>query len=231
MEPWLKLPPTTAGEFPDFVNTPQLLNAARCYLARYPISGHRSDPFRSSIVPWMLATKSRLLDRLDRLRTMTSSQPISVTSSRMKEPIPSDSSFLDQSLKKHIEWFDTSAFTQLSSRHPLISPSTDISSPFVKQNLTLLAQRKTRILVHCGTAEWFYEPIVEVLAAATMACVDIRLVENRGGLHSEACLRSPERGGPAKILQDEILDFLGLGQKPSDEKGYEISMIEEGSVV
>jgi hypothetical protein len=165
------------------------VNAARCYLARYPFCGHRSDPFRSSIVPWVLATKSRLEDRLDRLRTITSSQPISVTSSRMKESIPSDSSFPHQPLKTHLEWFDTSAFTQLSSRHPLISPSTDTSSPFVKQTLTLLAERKTRILVHCGTAEWFYEPIVELVAAAIMACVDIRLVENRGGLHSEACLR------------------------------------------
>ena len=108
----------------------------------------------------------------------------------------------------HLDWLDESFFSDLSAHHPLISPSTDISSPFVRHTLGLLAVRRTKLLIHCGTAEWFRDPIVELAGAAQHAGVDINLVENEGGLHSEACLSWPERGGPAELLQRSILACL-----------------------
>jgi hypothetical protein len=211
-----------AGEYPDFVNTPQLLNAARCYLARYPMPGEDIDPFHSAIHSWFALTKERFINNIDlflsdlapgrQLRSVTSSDESKYTySSEELVPIPPET---------HLGWFDSSVFTQLSTRHPLISPSTDVTSPFVRHTLSLLAKAGTRLLVHCGTAEWFYDPIIDLALAAKEEGVDLTLVENSGGLHSEACLRSPERGGPAGILQAEILDFLGesLGSNPSYEE-------------
>lgn len=108
----------------------------------------------------------------------------------------------------HLDWFDESTFISLSTHHPLISPSADISSPFVQRTLELLAARQTKLLIHCGTAEWFYGPIIDLASAAKEAGVNIQLVENEGGLHPEACLSWPERGGPAEVLQQSILVCL-----------------------
>jgi hypothetical protein len=108
----------------------------------------------------------------------------------------------------HLGWFNESSFIKHSSHHPLISPSTNISSPFVQHTLGLLAARGTRILFHCGTAEWFYRSIVDMADAAKEAGMDVTLVENVGGLHSEACLSWPERGGAAATLQQSILTCL-----------------------
>lgn len=198
-----------SGEYPDFVNTPQLLNAARCYLARYQIPGENIDHFHSAIYSWLAPTKERFIDNIAllwsviipgrQLRSVTSSDESKYTNpSEELVPIPPET---------HLGRFDSSLFTQLSSRHPLISPSTDVTSPFVRHTLSLLAKTGTRLLVHCGTAEWFHDPIIELARAAKEEGVDLVLVENPGGLHSEACLRSPERGGPAGILQAEILTF------------------------
>jgi hypothetical protein len=78
----------------------------------------------------------------------------------------------------------------------------------VTNTLALIASHRTQILIHCGTAEWFYGPIIDLASAAKESGVDIRLVENEGGLHSEACLSWPERGGAAEVLQESILACL-----------------------
>jgi hypothetical protein len=162
-QPWLKLPPTSPGLFPDFVNTPQLTNAANCYLARYPPSSHQHS---TGVCP-------------------------------LEEP------------KSHLDWFHESMFQVLSAHHPLISPGADASSPFVRHTLDVLAKRRVRVLFHCGTAEWFHGPIVDLAAAAKDAGVNSTLVEIEGGLHSEACLSWPEQGGVAETLQQSILACLG----------------------
>jgi hypothetical protein len=108
----------------------------------------------------------------------------------------------------HLDWFNDSIFTNLSAHHPLISPAADTSSPFVQYTLKILAKRRTKMMIHYGTAEWFYGPGLDFANAAKGAGVDLDLVENEGGLHSEACLSWPERGGPAEVLQRSLLALL-----------------------
>jgi hypothetical protein len=157
-----------AGEYPDFVNTPQLLNAARCYFARYPIPGETIDPFHSAIYSWFAPTKERFIDNIPLLLSVIipGRQWRSVTSSNESKYTNPSEELVPIHPETHLGWFDSSVFTQLSARHPLISPSTDVTSPFVRHTLSLLAKTGTMLLVHCGTAEWFHGPIVDLALAA-----------------------------------------------------------------
>lgn len=68
ISPWLSLPPTPSTPYPDFLDTPQLLNAARSYMARFPIVAHRPDPFSSELSLWRKAYMQRaraLVSKLD----------------------------------------------------------------------------------------------------------------------------------------------------------------------
>jgi hypothetical protein len=110
--------------------------------------------------------------------------------------------------KTHIGWLDESTFTQLSSHHPLISPSTDLSSSFVQRTLELLAHNGTTLFLYLGTAEWFYQPAINFSEEAREAGMKVILVEDLGGFHVEGCVMSPDLGGPAARLQQKLLEFL-----------------------
>lgn len=107
----------------------------------------------------------------------------------------------------HLDWLEEATFTELSSHHPLISPATDLSSPFVQRTLELLAGR-VRLLLHCGTAEWFYDPAVNFARTAREADVRVRLEEKKGGFHVEGCVMPPELHAPSAELRLHLLDFL-----------------------
>jgi hypothetical protein len=165
-------------------------------MARYPTS----IPRQTSIAAWL----SRGIDNLQ--KSIGGKKPSGSPARISTEPFPDS----PKEPKAHLDWLDESMFSNLSTHHPLISPSADIASPFVRRTLELLAFHGTKISIHCGTAEWFYLPIVDLASAAKVAGVDVSLVENEGGLHSKACLSWPERGGPAAVLQRQILQACGV---------------------
>jgi hypothetical protein len=208
-QPWLALPPTTPTGYPDLVNEPQLLNAARCYLARYPLLKHRPDPFSSDLSVWLTAL-SRSVTRLshivmtpffpwrrwtkDRHHTLAQSLSEDVLQPRELKHVPPDLQ----------SWLDGSTFEQLSSHHPFVSPSTDIDSPFVMRVLDILAKHHTRLFVHCGSAEWFCEPSRRFASAASRAGVETVLEEEEGGYHIESCVMPAELGGAGARLVNAI---------------------------
>lgn len=109
---------------------------------------------------------------------------------------------------RHLDWLEEATFSQFSSHHPFISPCSDADSPFVQHSLKLLARNSTRMLMHCGTAEWFYEPAIGFARAAKSAGMKVRVVENIGGLHVEGCVLPPDLGGAGAELQQCLIDFL-----------------------
>jgi len=211
IQPWLALPPAQDSSYPDFVDVPQLLNAARCYMARYPILPHRPDPFSSDLLIWSAALRQYL-------RTVLTKLPLShfvYSTHRPPSSVPTRSADtpgipfpLNKSSSPH-EWLEIPILHKLSSHHPLVSPSSDPSSPFVRNVLRAFAQNGTRILLHVGTAEWFYLPSIQFAVAAQNAGVDLRLHEEKGGQHSEACVLPAEMGGRAQRLVEGVLDWLG----------------------
>jgi hypothetical protein len=190
------------------VNEPQLLNAARCYLARYPLLKHRPDPFSSDLSVWLTAL-SHSATRLSHI-VLT---PFFPWRRRAK-----DHHYLAQSLSEDVlhprrlehvppdlqSWLDESTFEQLSSHHPFVSPSTDIDSPFVTRVLDTLAKHHTRLFVHCGSAEWFCEPSRRFASAASRAGVETVLEEEVGGHHIESCVMPAELGGAGARLVNAI---------------------------
>jgi hypothetical protein len=113
--------------------------------------------------------------------------------------------------KTHIGWIDESTFTSLSSHHPLISPSTDISSPFVKHTLEILAHHGMKVFMYVGTAEWFYDSAIRFTREAEKAGIEVVYAEERGGYHVEGCVMPPDLGGPAARLQSRLIQFLCHG--------------------
>jgi hypothetical protein len=64
------------------------------------------------------------------------------------------------------------------------------------------------MFIHCGTAEWFYEPGIAFAREAEKRGVKVVLHEDKGGFHVEGCVMPPDLGGAAARLQDKVLDFL-----------------------
>jgi hypothetical protein len=115
---------------------------------------------------------------------------------------------LRKSPKTHMGWLDESTFTQLSSHHPLLSPSTDLSLPFVQHTLDLLARNGITLFLYVGTAEWFYQPAISFSQEAEKAGIQVIVAEDLGGYHVEGCVMPPDLGGPAARLQKRLLEFL-----------------------
>jgi len=111
--------------------------------------------------------------------------------------------------KSNLAWLDEWTFSQLTSHHPFVSPSTDLDSRFVQHTLGLLARNRTRMLLHCGTAEWFYDPAIGFAGAAKAAGIEIQVAESLGGFHVEGCVLPPDLGGAGARLQQTLIDFLG----------------------
>ncbi|ORY26679.1 Alpha/Beta hydrolase protein [Naematelia encephala] len=209
ISPWLSLPPTPSSDYPDLVDSPQLLNAARCYMARFPILKHRPDPFSSEM--------SHLITRLSHL-TFTL-VPILFAPHRYPRSMHTSEVIQDEVLQptnallgldialEH--WLEAFAFISLSSHHPLVSPGTDVDSPFVRQVLNIMKREGTRLMIHVGTAEWFCEPCLRFAKAADDCGVQVEVQVEKGGLHIESCLLLGEMGGSAGRLVEGILDWMG----------------------
>lgn len=187
-----------------------LLGAARCYLARFPIIKHRPDPFVSDLRIWANAVDQHARRYFDALSRMLHAngwpllprpkRQYSITeemAAKQLDPKP-----LWQVPSTLRGWLEPSAFAQLSSHHPLVSPCTDTKSPFVRGVLDVLAENKTKMYVQAGTAEWFYPAGASMARAAKEAGIDVVWQEELGGCHVEACVTPAELGGaPARLLK------------------------------
>lgn len=193
------------------LDEPQLLNAARCYLGRFPLLPHRPNAFSSDWYLWEKSVRIRIAGLRNRFKSILGLDPIHTTGSttqKMEKQIMGTSRTLRKNPKTHIGWLDESTFTQLSSHHPLLSPSTDIDCPFVKHTLEILAHHGLVIFLHCGTAEWFYEPVMAFSREAERRGVKVVLHQDKGGYHVEGCVMPPDMGGAAARLQEKVLAFL-----------------------
>lgn len=138
-------------------------------------------------------------------------KPTMKTTQRVEEKALGRVRKLDRLPKTHVGWLDESLFTKMSSHHPLISPSTDIESPFVKHTLQILAHNGIKLFMYVGTAEWFYDSAIRFSREADRAGIEIVVAEDRGGYHVEGCVMPPDLGGPAARLQSKLLEFLCRG--------------------
>ena len=179
------------------VDEPLLLNAARCYLAHFPIPKHRPNPFASDLGFWLEATSRWLHENISYL--VRRSPPHEMGESPRKIFLPRE---------KLASWLDSSSFDSLSSHHPFISPSTDPTSPFVSEVLDILAGNGTRLFIHIGTGEWFYQFAMDFAGVAKERDVETVLMEEPGAFHVELELLSTERGSMAGRLIDGILGWL-----------------------
>lgn len=150
ISPWLSLPPTPPSHLPDFLDEPQLLNAARSYMARFPIVPSRPDPFTSELGIWRRAIVSRvemvltkmavfgIVGRGTRMGTAGKAKggKGSVIETMAEEELhPDDDLLLDLKAKRGgsgapvdlARWLGSPYFAHLTSHHPLVSPC---SAPF-----------------------------------------------------------------------------------------------------
>lgn len=191
------------------IDEPQLFNAARCYLARFPIDPSRPLPFESDWYLWEQSIRLRFTGSVKWLKSVLlfRTRPVSSTTEKMERKVLGPRT-LTKPPKTHIGWLDESTFTQLSSHHPLLSPSTDLASPFVQQSLRLLAENGTILFLYVGTAEWFYKPAIGFSREAETAGMKVVVSEDMGGYHVEGCVMPPDFGGPAARLQKRLVEFL-----------------------
>jgi hypothetical protein len=105
-------------------------------------------------------------------------------------------------------WLNTNIFEHLTSHHPLVSPASDLSSPFVRKTFEILAERGTRVLVHAGTAEWFFRPSKAFVECAEETGVDIEFRTESGGFHIEGCLIPGELGGAGGRLVRSLREWV-----------------------
>ena len=198
-----------------------LLNAARCYLARFPLLKHRPDPFASDLPLWSSAASrglrsiaSRFMRLLRGVRLLptklrSSDEEKCSTKSVSEEVLqPSDTRDVIRKITHLQDWLEPDIFTALTSHHPLISPCSDIESPLVSAIFRLLEENRTRCLVHAGTAEWFFEPAMIFAKAAEKSGVDIDVGVEKGGFHSESCMSPGEWGGASGRLVENLLEWL-----------------------
>lgn len=191
-------------------------------MARYPILRHRPDPFASDWAMWKLALTqsyqlglSRVASGIQhalpkRFRRRVKPPPTPTSPSTTTKPLLHTDDKLpdDTSLLPH-QWLEADTFHRLTSHHPLVSPSSHISSSFVRSVFKLLNTNETKLLVHVGTAEWFYDPTVRFARAAKRAGVDVSVYEELGGFHSGPCAFPAELGGASGRLVGSILRWLG----------------------
>lgn len=226
VSPWLSRPPAHSSQFPDFVDTPQLLNAARSYLARFPILPERPDPFRGEWYLWRrsisrmykrsvpaegpggAAAQGSLPDVADAaergMSDMTQTTGISAPQPQ-SQMMPNDGNLA--------AWLTTPFFARLTSHHPLISPCTTYPSdptklsPFVHQVLAYAKSKHVKILSSSGTAEWFHEPVQLLGGAAKAAGMEVAIIHEIGGSHCENFLFLAEFGGAGRRLLRSVLDW------------------------
>ena len=207
-QPWLSLPPTLTPKYPDFVDTPQLLNAARCYLARYPILKNRPNPFKGDLGIWKQVFKQSMDLWIDRVRALLP-RSIKRRKDRLAKSSKSVLNVDEPPIGKMVmsNWIQEDMFERLTSHHPLISPSTLPTHPFNRQVFEQL-KNHTKLLFHVGTAEWFYEPTIALAKQATKCGIDVCVEKEIGGFHVEGCTFPAEFGGAGERLVSRIFDWM-----------------------
>ncbi|ORX40671.1 Alpha/Beta hydrolase protein [Kockovaella imperatae] len=212
ISPWLALPPCPSAQYPDFLNKPMMLNAARCYMARFPIVKHRPDPFKSTL-PQLSSDISRMGRALGRrvdvcARRSKSSDVEANHMTLSREILRPDDEMLDQSLSSLSRWLEIETFTRMTSHHPLVSPATDPNSPFVTLVFKAMSRLGTKLLIHAGTGEGFYSAAMSFGRAAKAADTKVQIEIEEGGFHSEACIMPGEWGGASQRLVGTLVEWL-----------------------
>jgi hypothetical protein len=106
------------------------------------------------------------------------------------------------------EWLGEKSFAKLSSHHPLISPATDLSTPFVNKIIHHLAQNETRFFVHSGTAEWFHPATDDFICVLRKKGIEVEYMEEKGAYHVETCVFPGELGGMSGRLVKGMMDWM-----------------------
>lgn len=212
ISPWLSLPPTPTTLYPDLVDQPQLLNAARCYLGRYPILKHRPDAFGSDLPLYLEAISQAFRRATSGIPLMRHKQTKDIEEVEKDVLQPQDDIKPSQKYAKLGAWLREEVFEELSSHHPLLSPSTDLSSAFVQGVLQILTREKSRMLVYAGTAEWFYQPAMDLAESARAVGVDVTVGEEEGGFHVEGCLAPREWTGASDRLVSTMEKWMEDGE-------------------
>lgn len=140
--------------------------------------------------------------------------------------------------KAHLGWLENPIFNHLTSHHPLVSPASDPSSPFVQHTFELLVKshgralkihgefadtnssdprqvnrqsRKkagTKLFIHAGSAEWFYRPTMDFADSARKAGMQVVIKTELGGFHIEGCLIPAEFGGAGGRLVEDLREWV-----------------------
>jgi acetyl esterase/lipase len=141
VSPWVSLPPAPEAEtpYPDFANRPQLLNAARCYLARFPVLPERPDPFASDWAGW----RKGLFGRRDRAGSQgdldvggnrVGAGDVEKAAQKQADRLDIVNTQKRPALSAHqmpvslVDWLHTPMFARMTSHHPLYSPCSFPSS-------------------------------------------------------------------------------------------------------
>ena len=192
-----------------------LLNAARCYLARFPIQKHRPDAFRSVLPVWMASITGQSPKLWQRFECTRSGVPPAerdveahCNGDASVEILQPDEIAVHQQMRRLTHWLELSTFTRMTSHHPLVSPATDPESPFVKSIFAAMSEHQIQLMVYVGTAEWFYEPVMAFAKAAAAADVKVETVMENGGFHCESCILPGEWGSASGRLVRTLLEWL-----------------------
>lgn len=204
--------------------------AARCYLSRYPLSGYEyesQNPFISDFEHLLqgVRDKADLLEEEIRHRLGYLTHSHSGLRRRQMKSIGSGDpsharrdrhSFPDFGITElervtttsdtdhNLEYYITSAsFKTLSSSHPILSPAKPKASPILARLMNHLNTR-TKLHIHIGTAEAFYEPTLAFVQSARDGGVDVVFQEEVGGFHIEGCIFPAELGGAAGRLREVL---------------------------
>lgn len=107
-------------------------------------------------------------------------------------------------------WIQPDVFERLSYHHPMISPATteNLSSSFLSEILQHLHQAGTKLRVHIGTAEAFYDSSCSFVGQAESAGMDVELSKDIGGYHIEGCVFPAELGGSAAQLRRTLITWV-----------------------
>jgi hypothetical protein len=68
------------------------------------------------------------------------------------------------------------------------------------------------MLVYAGTAEWFYQPAMDLAESARAIGVDVTVGEEEGGFHVEGCLAPREWTGASDRLVSTMEKWMKDGE-------------------
>ena len=235
VSPWVSLPPAREAEtpYPDFANAPQLLNAARSYIARFPLEPAGPDPFASEWRSWRKrAPVDNCRDDLAKAGQQQKNDIDIESGMGSEDESKTHCSGLLAALKRGpacdpmdrcpnpplTDWLETPIFAHLTSHHPLYSPCSippflpegknpASHSPFVQQVLSTIKQNEVKILITSATGEWFHGATRLLAEAVGEAGVDVVVMQEYGLMHCENFLFLAEYGMAGRRLLDAVLEW------------------------